>query len=330
LYRADPHPSEVAGSPLYVRARREVILAAGAFNTPQLLMLSGIGPRDELERHGIPVVVDRPGVGRNLQDRYEISVVSRMNGELALVRDCTFAAPAEGEAADPCYVEWRRRGSGVYGTNGIACAVVRRSREDLPAPDLFIFGAPGLFRGYYHGYAGALTQAKNCFTWAVLKGQTRNTSGRVTLASPDPRDPPRVDFNYFDPADPSSRDDLDAVVAGVAFARRIFERSDVAADAELLPGPGVQGRDAIARYVEDQAWGHHASCTCPMGRADDPRAVLDADFRVRGVTGLRVVDASVFPRIPGFFIVSAIYMIAEKASDRILASADADVAPPRR
>ena len=164
----------------------------------------------------------------------------------------------------------------------------------------------------------------------MLKGQTRNTSGRVTLASPDPRDPPRVDFNYFDPADPSSRDDLDAVVAGVAFARRIFERSDVAADAELLPGPGVQGRDAIARYVEDQAWGHHASCTCPMGRADDPRAVLDADFRVRGVTGLRVVDASVFPRIPGFFIVSAIYMIAEKASDRILASADADVAPPRR
>jgi choline dehydrogenase len=95
---------------------------------------------------------------------------------------------------------------------------------------------------------------------------------------------------------------------------------------ELVPGPGVRTPDEIRRYVRDNAWGHHASCSCAIGRDGDPLAVLDSRFRVRGAKGLRVVDASAFPRIPGLFIVSAVYMLAEKASDVILE--DARTSPP--
>ena len=109
---------------------------------------------------------------------------------------------------------------------------------------------------------------------------------------------------------------------GTGIARRLMADSGVV-EAEELPGPHVQSRDDLRRFVEDHAWGHHASCSNKMGRPDDPMAVVDGDFRVYGTRGLRVVDASVFPTIPGFFIVTSVYMIAEKASDVILADARA-------
>jgi choline dehydrogenase-like flavoprotein len=161
---------------------------------------------------------------------------------------------------------------------------------------------------------------RNYLTWAVLKGQTRNR-GRVRLASADPRDRPEIHFNYFDPAqDPEGRD-LDAVVEGVRFARELSKEAGARLAAEESPGPQVQTTDELREWVRTHAWGHHASCTCPIGADGDPMAVLDHRFRVRNTQGLRVVDASVFPGIPGFFIVSAVYIAAEKAADDILADA---------
>jgi choline dehydrogenase len=327
-YRADPEVARgPSPDPVQVHARREVILAGGAFNTPQLLKLSGIGPRDELERHGIPVRVDLPGVGENLQDRYEVGVVHRMRKRFDLLKGLTFKPPVEGAEPDPGYVEWKT-GEGVYTSNGALLGLVHRSRPDLPAPDLFIFGLPAHFTGYYPGYSAELALQTDVFTWAVLKAHTVNRAGRVLLRSADPRDTPDIRFRYFEEGDDRAGEDLDAVVAGVEIARSIMAGMGDDVAEEILPGPDVRTRDDLRVFVRDQAWGHHASCTCAMGSASDPRAVVDSRFRVHGTTGLRVVDASVFPRIPGFFIVTAVYMIAEKASDVILADArSADASP---
>jgi choline dehydrogenase-like flavoprotein len=322
-YGCDPDP---AGGPLparqQVHARREVVLAAGAFNTPQLLKLSGIGPAAELAEFGIDVRLDLPGVGRNLQDRYEVGVVSRMARDFSLLRGDRFRPPGPGEEPDPAFREWQA-GRGIYTTNGALVAVIRRSRPELPAPDLFVFGLPARFTGYYPGYSGRLEQHHDYFTWAVLKAHTSNRAGEVRLRSADPRDPPRIDFHYFGEGSDSTGADLDAVVAGVRVARDIMSRAGDLVAEEVSPGPAVQTDDELRAWVRDQAWGHHASCTCPIGPAGDPAAVVDGRFRVHGISRLRIVDASVFPRIPGFFIVTSVYMLAEKASDVILADARA-------
>ncbi|MBE3010168.1 GMC family oxidoreductase N-terminal domain-containing protein [Microbispora sp. NEAU-D428] len=321
-YRADPQ-ADAGGPPPAARqvlARREIVLSAGAFNTPQLLMLSGIGPREELERHGIPVRIDLPGVGANLQDRYEAGVVFEMDEDFALIENCGFEPPGPGVPEDRCLAEWRN-GKGVYTSNGAVIGVTAKSRPGLPVSDLFLFGLPAFFRGYYPGYSRDLQRNRRFFTWAVLKAHTRNAAGRVTLRGDDPRDPPRISFRYFDEGDDRDGSDLDAVVHGIELARRIMERTGTGVRGEVLPGKAVRGAEELRRFVRDEAWGHHASCTARIGPPGDPMAVVDSRFRVRGIRGLRVVDASVFPRIPGFFIVTAVYMIAEKASAAILADA---------
>jgi choline dehydrogenase len=318
LYRASARPAAEAGGTRYAEARREVILSAGAFNSPQLLKLSGIGPRAELERHGIPVRVDLPGVGRNLQDRYEVGIVSRVKSDFALTRHCGFGDPAVLD--DPCLASWRE-GRGVYATNGAVLGIVKRSRPEEPVPDLFVFGFPGDFRGYYPGYSTKLAQHKDRFTWAVLKAHTRNTAGSVELRSADPRDTPDIDFRYFDEGSDREGVDLDAVARGVQFARDLNRRMGGLVSEEELPGPTVDDDERVKEFARNEAWGHHASCTNAMGPATDPQAVVDGNFRVHGTRGLRVVDASIFPRIPGFFIVSSVYMVSEKATDAILADA---------
>ena len=318
LYRADARSAAAGpGLPRAAFAGREVILCAGAFNSPQLLMLSGIGPRAELEHLGIPVRVDLPGVGRNLQDRYEVGVVSRMNTPFAMLAGCTFDSPPPGGAEDDCFKQWRG-GKGVYTTNGGVLGIIMRSTPDVPVPDLFILGLPRSFRGYYPGYSREILQYRDRLSWVVLKAHTRNRAGQVTLKSDDPRDVPDIDFNYFADGDQA---DLQAVVDGVEFARRLNQRAQREIGNELIPGPGVHGREQVAQFVQDEAWGHHASCSNRMGPQGDPLAVVDSRFRVFGVSNLRVVDASVFPTIPGFFIVAPIYMISEKASDVIIADA---------
>jgi choline dehydrogenase len=315
LYRADPSSRDHAESlpTRYVRARREIILSAGAFNTPQLLMLSGIGPRHELEKHGIKPRIDLPGVGKNLQDRYEVGVVHWMEEDFELLKRAAF------DANDEEFREWRK-GHGPYASNGAVIAVIKRSSESKLEPDLFLFLVPGYFAGYHPRYSSERIREKNWFTWVLLKAHTNNTAGEVLLRSANPRDTPNINFHYFDEGNDPHGDDLDSVVAGIEFVRRMAARS-ASLGVEVIPGPHVQSRAALGQFVKDSAWGHHACGTCKIGAADDELAVLDSRFRVRGTTGLRVVDASVFPKIPGFFIVSAIYMIAEKASDVILEEA---------
>ncbi len=316
LYRAHKKPNEAPGSRREARAARDVILAGGAFNTPQLLMLSGIGPAEHLREHGIEPLIDLPGVGQNLQDRYEIGVVNRMSFERWNILDG--ARYAKG---DRPYRAWARRRRGVYTTNGAVLGVVKRSFPDRPLPDLYCFGLLGRFAGYYPGYSGEIPEHLNVLTWAILKAHTENRAGEVRLRSADPRDTPRVDFRYFEAGSDDEGRDLAAVVEGIEFVRKLtapLKAKGLIAEEEL-PGEHVQSKEALREYVKYQAWGHHASCTCKIGRDGDPSAVLDGDFRVRGTQNLRVVDASIFPRIPGFFIVSSIYLAAEKAADVLLA-----------
>jgi choline dehydrogenase-like flavoprotein len=314
LYRASAKPAAHDGQRHELRASREVILAGGAFNTPQLLMLSGIGPRKELERHGIEVKVDLPGVGKNLQDRYEAGVVNRMNfDEWEVFRGSTFSP------GDPQFQKWQSRRTGPYITNGAVLAMFKRSAPERPLPDLFCMALLGKFEGYYPGYSREFAQHLNYLTWAVLKAHTNNCAGEITLRSADPLDPPEINFCYFQDGTPDGDQDLDSVVDGIKFVRRMtahLKRIGVIAEEES-PGEGVQSDEELRDYVRYSCWGHHASCTCPIGPREQ-NGVLASDFRVHGTEGLRVVDASVFPRIPGFFIVSAVYMIGEKAADVIL------------
>jgi len=314
LYRAHQNPSRESGELRTVHASSEIILAGGAYNTPQLLMLSGIGPKEELEKHRIPVKLDLPGVGTNLQDRYEVGVVNRMNQDWEVLKDAKYAK------GDPQYEEWENQRQGVYTTNGAVLAVIKRSMMEQPLPDLFCFALLGNFRGYFPGYSKLIKEDLNYLTWAVLKAHTINRAGEVRLVSSDPRDRPYINFHYFEEGSDQEGNDLDAVVAGIKFVRSLtaplIEQGIIAE--EKYPGTALQSDQELRDYVRYNAWGHHASCTCPIGSDDDPMAVLDGDFRVRGIKGLRVVDASVFPRIPGFFIVSSIYMIGEKAADVIL------------
>ena len=315
LYRADPaadRKGPITAPVRQVHARREVILAGGTFNTPQLLMLSGIGDPNELARYKIRINVALRGVGRNLQDRLEVGVVHQMHDDFAILKH------ADLEPHDREFADWRN-GHGLYATNGVVLAMIKRSNLGQPDPDLFVFGIPGHFSGYRPCYSKWGTK-KKYFSWCILKGHTKNQAGRVQLASDDPRDPPTINLNYFDPVTPDVGEDAHAIAAGIEFVRKITGRT-ASLMTEIIPGLHVRTRSQLTQFVRDCAWGHHACGTCKIGADDDGDAVLDARFKVRDTQGLRVVDASIFPKIPGLFILSAIYMAAEKAADVIIADA---------
>jgi choline dehydrogenase len=324
LYRAHPELGAGAGELRQVRARREVVLCGGAFNTPQLLMLSGVGPAAELQRHGIDVRVDLAGVGHNLQDRYEVAVTHPLPKPWRGLRGARFARD------DDAWREWNGRPrQGMYISSGATIGVVQRSNPSVADPDIFAMALPTRFEGYFPGYSKWLHEHPDFLSWAVLKAHTRNRAGTVRLRSADARDTPEIDFHYFDPADDPQGEDLRALVDAIRYVRHVMAplvRSG-AVSAEQSPGPAVDTDEAIARYVRDNAWGHHASCSCPIGAANQG-GVVDSRFRVHGTRGLRVVDASVFPRIPGFFLASAVYIIAEKAADAVLEDASLPAASP--
>jgi choline dehydrogenase len=331
LYKADPQANGAATAKRQrVRAGREVILSGGAFNSPQLLMLSGVGPRADLEKFGIPVVADLPGVGYNLQDRYEVGVVSTFARPFKLLEGASFALPDPNGKPDPFFVEWQK-GAGIYGSNGALLGIIKRSHPANLNPDLYIFGLPGYFKGYFPGYSTQFERYHDRFTWAILKAHTNNTAGRVSLRSNNPTDTPRVEFHSFSEGNDATGADLEAVFAGVQFVRDMNERlsGHGLIKEELVPGAAYDTPDKLREFIRNEAWGHHASCSNKIGSANDPGAVLDSRFQVRGTKGLRVADASVFPKIPGYFIVSAIYMISEKAAEAIAEDSEGRTAATR-
>jgi choline dehydrogenase len=321
LYAADPNASTAAAETLVARARREVILAGGAFNTPQLLMLSGIGDPNVLASCGIRTRIALPGVGRNLQDRYEVPVVNRMKKPWEMLDGATFTT------SDPQYHRWSEQRTGIYTSNGALLCVVQRSGPGKQVPDLFCSALIADFRGYKPGYSDCIRKRHDVLTWVVLKGHTNNRGGSVTITSPNPRVRPAINFRYFDEGTDAEGDDLRSVVSGIRLVRRMTDgmKPDLIAQEEL-PGDDVKSDADLQRFVRDHAWGHHASCTCAIG-PEASNGVLTSDFKVHRTQGLRVVDASVFPRAPGLFIVSAIYMIGEKAADAIMTTNGAAPAP---
>ena len=361
LYEASPVQKPApANAEVRYFTRGEVVLSGGSFNTPQLLMLSGIGEREHLARHGIEYlsgadgkpldggrgngnasaaapVVNLPGVGRNMQDRYEVTVISELNRELASLNGVTFQP---GDAKDPARTAWLGGKKGLYATNGGTLAIIRRSAalyDDEREPDLFTFGASAAFRGYYWNWSrelfkstlGGSDSGRNLWSWVILKAYTRNNGGTVRLRSAGPFDMPEICFHSFDetPGD-GWKKDLAALVDAVRFVRRVNERNPEQFVYEIQPGSHIpDGSAEMEHWIKTQAWGHHACGTCRIGadswRADteelyDRHAVLDSHFRVHGVKGLRVVDASVFPKIPGYFILAPIFMVSEKAADTLL------------
>ena len=310
LYRPAAEPRGAAGAERFVRATHEVILAGGAFNTPQLMMLSGIGDPQHLAQHDITVVRALPGVGCHLQDRYEIGVVNRMRKPWESLRGATYSAN------DRLSRSWRRRRIGSYTSNGVLFSAKFQSKTDRECPDVFCFFVLADFRGYYPGYSERIKK-HNYLTWTVLKAYTQNTAGTVRLRSRNPLDQPDINFHYLDEGNCSPVDDLDAMATGIKFGRIVADAIGHLIAEEETPGRHLYTAEQLKHHVEDNAWGHHACGTCAM-KPEGQGGVVDSEFRVHGVQGLRIVDASIFPRIPGYFIVTSVYMIAEKAADVIL------------
>ena len=278
------------------RAGREVILSAGAFASPHLLMLSGIGPAGHLGELGLDVVVDSPEVGQNLQDHPFYSCVWEVSGD------------SLADAEHPRYLlEWLMRRSGPLTSSVAEAFAFVRSRPGLPAPDLQFHFAPTYFvdHGFdeFDGHAVTLGP--------VLI--TPRSRGSLTLRSADPAAKPRIVTNTL--AEP---EDLEALVAGVRVAREIMAAQPLAevSRREMLPGAGIDSDEEIAARIRAGVeLLYHPVGTCRMGTDDG--AVVDEGLRVRGIEGLRVVDASIFPLIPGGNTNAPTIMVAERAADLI-------------
>ncbi|KAK4078124.1 CAZyme family AA3 [Trichoderma aggressivum f. europaeum] len=323
LYSADPRYS-AAKAPTgkgSVNVTREVIISTGTFNTPQLLKLSGVGPAAELKSFDIPVIVDLPGVGTGMSDRYEVTIVQESTQNFEVFNGCTFLQTQD----DSCLLRWENNHTspGIYSSNGIVFGIPKKSSVASPdTADLLMAGLPANFHGYFPGYSKEAFADAQHFAILVLKAHSRNYAGTVTLLSNNPQDTPHINFHSFQNG---GDEDVQAVYDGIKLIREIYGNLSSVDNTwtETIPGSDVQTEEQIKDFIRREAWGHHTCCTARIGADDDSTAVLDSKFRVRGTTGLRVVDASVFPEIPGYFIVSAIYTISEKAADVIIADAKA-------
>ncbi|WP_439813619.1 GMC family oxidoreductase [Zavarzinia sp. CC-PAN008] len=294
------------------RANAEVVLSAGALNTPQILMLSGIGPGQDLARRGIPVVLDLPGVGRNLQDHLYVHVVAHVTADSSINRELRSARKYLHGA------NYLARGKG-YLTMGAsqACAFV----SGLPGashPDLQINFRPVNFELTARGAIEIGDHPQVTASVCHLRPQSR---GRVELRSADPKDTPVLFANYLD-----AEADRQALIAGVRWIRRIFAAEPFSRRilAEELPGPAIQSDAEILGFVRRLATSmYHPVGTARMGI--DAMAVVDPALKVRGLAGLRVADASIMPTITSGNTNAPSIMIGEKAADLIRAEAKSAV-----
>ncbi len=300
-------------------ANKEVILAGGTFNTPQILMLSGVGPAQHLAEHNIPVLVDSPGVGENLHDKLEATMNWQMPRTWKLFQQgCTFLKPTPEE--DPCFVRFQNgEFPSLYSSSGTLIAIQRKSDPALPYPDMYMQIAVNKFQGYQDGWVNTTFYDGEDNTLSIHTMNTRSGPGKgtVRLASSSPFDSVAIDFNGYDDID------LEKTACVFQDMRRTFrrlQRLGVVGE-EVAPGNDVKSFDDIKAWVRANGWGHHPMGTAKSGSDDDVMAVVDGQLRVRGVQRLRVVDASVFPDQAGFYPMVPIYMMAEKAADDILRDA---------
>ena len=293
------------GRMVSVNAEREVILAGGAYNSPQLLMLSGIGPADALSAHGIEPLIDLPGVGANLAEHPLVPLVVETHAEASFMRHLRM------DRAALLTLQWFLTGGGPFSVNGNAAGLFARTRPELERPDVqLIFAALARDSAlWWPGQAAAQKFALQC----SISIQHPEALGRLTLRSANPADPPRILLNLF-----GTQSDIDTALRGIALARQIYARAPLTEliKGELLPGAGVTSAADLTEHVRrTAATTQHPCGTCRMGK--DASAVVDGALRVRGVEALRVVDASVMPTIPGGHINAPTIMIAEKAADLI-------------
>ena len=285
-------------------ARREVIVSGGPINSPQLLKLSGIGPAAELADHGIAVVHELPGVGENLQDHLELYFQVASKEPITLYSHMTPLRKALIGA------RWILAKNGLGSSNHFEAGGFIRSRAGIRYPDIQFHFLPMAV-----SYDGSSLAREHGFQAHV--GPMRSKSrGWVRLASANPLDHPKIFFNYM-----SHPDDWVEMRACVRLTREIFGQTafDRYRGREIQPGADVRTDEQIDAFVREHAeTAYHPSCTCKMGRNDDPLAVVDPQTRVRGIEALRVVDSSIMPSITNGNLNAPTIMIAEKAADHIL------------
>lgn len=290
-----------------VKAYREVISAAGSIGSPQLLQLSGIGPAEVLQKAGVEVVNDLPGVGENLQDHLEIYFQYKcqqpisLNSKLNLISKGLIGA------------RWVLLKDGLGATNHFESCAFIRSRAGLKWPDIQYHFLPAAMR--YDGNA-----AFKGHGFQVHVGPNKPSSrGYIRITSADPEQPPEILFNYL-----STQQDIEDWRACIRLTREILNQTsldDFRGD-EIQPGYDIESDEQIDAWVRDNVESaYHPSCSCRIGADDDPMAVLDNQCRVRGVNHLRVVDSSVFPTITNGNLNAPTIMVAEKAADMILGKA---------
>jgi len=295
---------ERGGTVEVIQAHREVIVAASSINSPKILMLSGIGPGAHLAEHGIEVVADRPGVGANLQDHLELYLQMAASQPITLYKHWNLISKAVIGA------QWLFTKTGLGASNQFESAAFIRSRAGVPYPDIQYHFLPMAVR--YDGQAAAEGHGFQAHT-----GPMRSASrGAVTLRSADPKDDPRILFNYM--SDPQDWEDFRTCIR---LTREIFAQDAFKpfVKHEIQPGEALQSDDELNGFIREHVESAYHPCgTCRMGRASDKGAVVNPQGQVIGVDRLRVADSSIFPRITNGNLNAPSIMVGEKISDHVL------------
>ena len=298
-----------------LRATREVLLCAGGLMSPQILMLSGIGPHDHLVETGIATLHHLPGVGQNLQDHPNVVINTR-----APKATETMGISLSGTVnAIKGIFEWRRHRTGMLTSNIAEAGGFIKSAPDEPRPDLQLHFVVGILVD--HGRKTILGHGHSCHV-CVLRPHSR---GSVRLATKDPADAPLIDPNFL-----ADRDDMDRLIRGFRIVRQILAQPALAGygNKEFASSARAQTDLQIEQFIRDHAdTEYHPVGTCRMGTGPD--AVVDAELRVHGLQGLRVVDASIMPHLISGNTNAPVIMIAEKAADMIKAAAKTAPALPK-